>query len=212
MTAPVQTGGCENWYDDAARQTGNEANNSCKTGSACTTCSGAACQGCAVQSLEVAALQNGGDAGPALALFFTTDGYFIRSCFAGGPCTGCPTVATAVTPPGSGTLTEGTDCFVAWPGAKLKPNTALPVNGSGRGQYGVVPNEIEFQVWNGAGTSTPGWWVYVNNNLVGCTRRRRSTWPTAAPAPSRTVPPPICRPAARCTTPGPRARTRTRRW
>lgn len=175
----VQSGNCEDWYPTTDEQTSHT--NQCHTGSACTTCSGAGCDPlCAVQSLEVASLVEEGQ-GPALALFFTTDGYFQHTCFGSqvGGCLGCPTVATQVTAPGAtGTLTEGTDCFVAWPGAQFTPTSPLPAS-----PYGVAPNEIELEVVNGSGTPNPGWWVYVNKNLIGWYPPATFNWSDGTPGP-----------------------------
>jgi hypothetical protein len=180
----VQSGNCEDWYASPTEIANHQ--NQCQTGSACTSCTGASCAQCAVQSLEVASFVQQG-AAPDLAVFFTTDGYFERNCFAGNAkCTGCPTTTTQVNAPGAtGTLTEGTDCFVAWPGALTKPNATLAVNTSGPGgsQYGVAPNEVEFEVWNGAGTPTPGWWIYVNKNLIGWFPPATFNWSDGTPGP-----------------------------
>ena len=165
----IQSGICEDWYPTKIEIATQK--NQCKTGAACTGCSGAACANCAVQSMEIASFVEVGK-GPRLAVFFTGDGYFMSGCFAGQggvSCPMCPVTTTAFGPPSSGTLTEGTDCFVAMPGAKLKPDSPLPVNTSGPAgsQYGVAPFEIEFSVWNGSGTSNPGWWIYVRTDPSG---------------------------------------------
>jgi hypothetical protein len=173
----VQSGNCEDWYASPTEIANHQ--NQCQTGSACTSCTGASCAQCAVQSLEVASFVQQG-AAPDLAVFFTTDGYFERNCFAGNA------KCTEVNAPGAtGTLTEGTDCFVAWPGALTKPNATLAVNTSGPGgsQYGVAPNEVEFEVWNGAGTPTPGWWIYVNKNLIGWFPPATFNWSDGTPGP-----------------------------
>ena len=182
----AQTGGCDNWFNSAADiASGDDARNQCQTGAACTSCTGDACKGCAVQSLEVAALvtEQGKN---NLAVFFTTDGYFIRNCFAGnGKCLGCPTTSTPIKPPGLDiTANENTNCFVALPGAKFAPNMALtPAGGTGAGQYGIVPNEMEFAIMNGSAIGQPGWWVYVNKSLIGWYPPQTFNWPDGSAGP-----------------------------
>jgi F5/8 type C domain/Neprosin len=162
----IQSGTCETWY--------NETTNVCRTTSACTNCAGnpGGCPSdCAVQSLEMTALMNDGDASPHLAVFFTSDGYFKNWCYAGDSrCASCP--AVTVTPPGQPPSKQTTDCFVALPGAKLTSTAPLATNfptgaTSGPSQYGVVPNEVQFSAWNGSASGKPGWWISVNNNLIG---------------------------------------------
>jgi hypothetical protein len=181
----VQTAGCENWYNPPADlQSGNEAKNQCQTGAACTNCTGTACKQCAVQSLEITPFIKQGDTAPHLKIFFTTDGYFLRNCYVGDTCKGCPTFPINVTPPGQPPATENSDCFVALPGARYTANMALTVkNGSGAAQYGVPPNEVELAVWNGSAVGKPGWWIFVNQNLIGWYPPATFNWPDGTPGP-----------------------------
>jgi hypothetical protein len=161
----AQTGTCDNWYNSAADlATKSETKNQCRMGTACTTCVGAACNGCAVQSLEVVALANAGDT-PRLEVFFTSDGYFLNDCYVnhGLSCGGCP---------------SGTDCFVATPGATFTPHMRLtPAASTGTGPYGVVPSEKEFAVWNGSGAGAPGWSIYVDGQTIGWLPAKTFNWP-----------------------------------
>jgi hypothetical protein len=201
----AQTGGCEDWYNTPAPNTPNvESLNVCQMGSACTSCVGAACNGCAVQSLEVVAVtENATDdptgirKGTRLGVFFTSDGYFVRNCWAKGglDCGGCPTISKAVTPPGSGApATEGTDCWVTLPGAKFAPNTLLTPAGGVANQYGVIPDELELTIWNGSQAGAPGWWVYVTNGKetnpspIGWYPPDSFDWPDGSPGPMSSGP------------------------
>jgi hypothetical protein len=182
----AQTGTCESWF----------GNDPCTADASCTPSNS---PNCAVQSLEVAVLTE--NSGPTLAVFFTADGYN-SFCFAGqsGSCISCPTVPmpTAPSTPDSGTSVppvdagppgttqfQGTDCWVAWPGAAYSVNVPLPVKTSPTtgSQYGVPPYEMQFIVWNGAGTPSTGWWVYVNGSLIGWYPPDTFNWPDKTPGP-----------------------------
>jgi hypothetical protein len=181
----VQTGTCDNEYNPIADYAFGESRNQCRLGSACTTCVGADCANCAVQSLEVVSLTQEGIANQMpsgvnetrLQVFITSDGYYSAYCFAGtGRCTGCPS-----TPGPAG---EGSDCFVALPQAPFKPNQLLTPNGGlGAAQYGIVPQDITFSVWNGASTGMPGWWVYVDDEPIGWYPPQAFNWPDGSPGP-----------------------------
>ncbi len=173
----VQTGNCEDWYGVY----------NCATGSQCTGCTGASCPAnCAVQSLEMASLTEAAQ-GTRLEIFFTTDGYHNNNCYAGkgsanGTCIGCP--PATVTIPGTTTQVQvPTDCFVGLTSALFMPDQPLLPNGVGSAQYGVTPNEVELSVWNGAGTSTPGWWISVGGHQIGWYPPQTFNWPDGSPGP-----------------------------
>jgi hypothetical protein len=150
----MQTGSCENWY----RQPGGPQQ--CATGNGV--------QNQAVQSVEAGWLVNGTNGEPQLVLFFTADGYY-SYCFAGqgGDC--CPTGI-----PDAGPNQQGTDCWVAAPGAQYTANEALEVS-----NLGEVTSELAVQVWNGAAHNPPyyGWFVYINGNLIGWYPPDTFKWP-----------------------------------
>lgn len=174
----VQTGSCEDWYGVY----------NCVTGSQCTNCTGTSCPAnCAVQSLEMTSLTEAAK-GTRLEIFFTTDGYHKNDCFAGkgadnGACIGCPMVT--VTVPGTTTQVQvPTDCFVGLGAAAFMPDQPLlPNGGVGAAQYGIAPAEVEFSVWNGAGTSTPGWWISVGGKQIGWYPPQTFNWPDGTPGP-----------------------------
>jgi hypothetical protein len=174
----VQTGTCEDWYGVY----------NCATGSQCTGCTGASCPAnCAVQSLEMTSFTDAAR-GTRLEIFFTADGYHHNNCYAGkgaadGTCLGCP-MATVTVPGTTTQIQVATDCFVGLPSAPFMPDQPLMVNGGvGAAQYGIVPNEMEFSVWNGAGTSTPGWWISVGGQQIGWYPPQSFNWPDGSAGP-----------------------------
>jgi hypothetical protein len=134
----VETGNCEYWDQYGP-------SNPCTIGGS----------GNAVQSVEVGWMVGNAaaDGNPHLFVFSTQDGYYQKSCFAGEGGNCCPA-------PGSG---QGTDCWVAAPGAPYVVNQSL---GSSF-PTGVTPTEMAIQVWNGAPYGYPAWFVWINGQLIG---------------------------------------------
>jgi len=169
----------------------DETKNQCTVGSSCSG-AGAGGASCAVQSLEVAALSEKTGV-TNLETFFTTDGYFFANCYSnrGTSCTGCPTLSLPVTPPAAGAPSvEGTDCWVAWPGAITKTHAPLKprLDASGN-QYGVQPLEAEIEVLDGTPAGSPGWWVLVDRNYIGWYPPATFNWPSDnTPGPLSTGP------------------------
>jgi streptogramin lyase len=189
----AQTGDCDNFYNSADDVKAGESKNPCRHDATCTSCltNGGDCHGCAVQSMEVAALTSGNDV-PRLTAFFTSDGYFTNYCLAQDPsCAFCPTVSITVNDPTTGaptTTQQGTNCWVQWPGATLRPGVQLDRDATGHNivaPYGQPPIEIEFRIWNGSQQSaaTAGWWVYVADNLIGWYPPNTFDWPDGSPGP-----------------------------
>ncbi len=146
----AQTGSCENWYPT------HGPSNQCTTGPG----------GNAVQSVEAGWITYTTGVAELMA-FFTPDGYYTY-CFAeeGGSC--CPN------DPADAPGKQGNDCWVEWPNAKYLLNVPYPTSA-----YGTAPGEISVQVWNGsqASPAAPGWWVWVNGNLLGWYPPNTFNWP-----------------------------------
>ena len=165
---------------------------------------------CAVQSLEVASggargMEPDGTmtAGPVtrMHVFFTTDGYSGATASSATPSApAAPDHHDAgERPRRDRDATEGTDCFVAWPARPDPAQCHFDVTAArARASTASPPVEAEFEVWNlGAGTATPGWWIYIKGDLIGWFPPRRSTGPTARRGAVERARRPICRPAAR---------------
>jgi Neprosin len=163
----VQTGSCDNLYP------GNGGSPQCTIGAG----------GNAIQSLEAGWIvapdypppyfggSGHGVQTPYLFVFFTADGYNTDFCWAGQGGSCCPGGT-------SGGLTQGTDCWVAWPGATYVANEALTP-----GTIGVTPPpELVIQVWQGSATnsSESGWWVWANGNLIGWYPPNTFTYPNSS--------------------------------
>ncbi len=128
----------------------------------------------ATQSVEVGWMKTDGypsppSGDPYLFVQMNADGYYQKACFAG--LGGLDHLGTGYCCPSpSGTQhadagVEGTDCFVAIANsAHIAPMMALTAS-----TYGQRPNELWVQVWNGSTVTpaAPGWWIYVNDVLIG---------------------------------------------
>jgi hypothetical protein len=185
----AQTGTCENWYGLSSEVDMGGINQCQTTSSAPYNCSSAnPSPQCAVQSLEVGAWAMQGENGgvPSLFVFYTPDGYSTW-CQALGACTfgdndpapsNCPNPKVPIPPPGpvgtaptgtmGGTVSPKGDCWVEWTDASFAPGNPVLLTPSPFG-VGVMPAEITFGAWNGSNANppSPGWWVYVNQHLIG---------------------------------------------
>ena len=171
----AQTGGCDNWYNPIDPATGAVVPpNQCRTDKNCTNCSDGDCDRCAVQSMEVVSIASVPGA-PQTDIFFTNDGYFQSVCWAdggGGPgCPGCPPN------PDTG---EPTNCSVPLPNSPIIPGMTESLAPAQKpNQYGVIPAEVDFTVFNGSGVAMPGWYVYFGTSQqpVGYYPAESFNWP-----------------------------------
>jgi hypothetical protein len=143
----AQTGTCEAWYGSDLCTTGVNGN--------------------AVQSVEVGWINEGAatNQNEQLFVFITQDGYN-TGCFANNGIGCCPGAT-------SNGLTQGVDCWVHWPNAQYTPDTTI----FSSVPTGTAPSEVTLQVWQGSASGSPGWWVWVNGNLIGWYPPNSFTWP-----------------------------------